>query len=70
MRQVEQNLVCQMLGEQDGPFSATGWAQVESLAEERPEVVVSRMHGREGAEGTDQPTLGVGAAVISAPPWR
>jgi hypothetical protein len=31
---------------------------------------VSRMHGRAGAEGTDQPTLGVGAAVISAPPWR
>jgi len=48
MRQLEQDLVCQMFGKQDGPFSTTRWAQVESLARKRPEVVV--------------PTLGVGAA--------
>ncbi|WP_146049499.1 hypothetical protein [Alkalispirochaeta sphaeroplastigenens] len=32
------------------------------MTKERPEAVVTRMHGRAGAEGIDQPTLGVGAA--------
>ena len=48
MRRLEQDLVCQVFGEKDRSFATTRWAQVESLARKRPEVVV--------------PTLGVGAA--------
>jgi hypothetical protein len=48
MGQTKKDLVRQMLGEKDGSFSATGWAQVESLAREGSEVVMA--------------TLGVGTA--------
>ena len=40
MRQLEKNLIGQMLREQDGPFSTTGGTQVKALAREWPEVVM------------------------------
>jgi hypothetical protein len=43
MRQIEQELLCQMLGKEDCPFSTTGWAEIETLARERPEVIVSAL---------------------------
>jgi hypothetical protein len=43
MRQIEQELLCQMLGEKDSSFSTTGWAEIETLARERPEVIVSAL---------------------------
>jgi hypothetical protein len=30
-----------MLGKEDRPFATTGWAEVETLARERPEVVMA-----------------------------
>jgi hypothetical protein len=41
MRQLEQNLVCQIFGEEDRSFATARWAQVEPLARERPKVVVT-----------------------------
>jgi hypothetical protein len=43
MRQIEQDLIRQMFSEQDGPFSTAGWAEIETLARERPEVIVSAL---------------------------
>lgn len=31
----------EMLGKEDRPFATTGWAEVETLARERPEVVMA-----------------------------
>jgi hypothetical protein len=41
MRQLEQNLVCQMFGEEDCSFATARWAQVEPLAGERSKVIMS-----------------------------
>jgi hypothetical protein len=43
MGQTKKGLVRQILGEKDGSFSATGWAQVESLAREGSEVVMATL---------------------------
>ena len=59
----------EILGEEDRPLPAAGWAEIEALARERPEVVVTRMHGRAGAEGTDQPALRIRAADTSHTVW-
>jgi len=41
MWEVEENVVGQMLRKQDRTFSTAGWTKVETLAGERPEVVMS-----------------------------
>ena len=43
MWQTKENLVGQMLGEQDGPFTTTGWTQVEPLTREGPEVIMATL---------------------------
>jgi hypothetical protein len=62
VRQLQKDVVRQMLGKEDRPLPAAGWAEIETLAGKRPEVGVPRMHGRAGAYGTDQPALRVRAA--------
>ncbi len=46
MGKFEKDLLGQMLREQDRPLPAAGWTQVETLAREWPEVIMTRMHGR------------------------
>jgi len=41
MRQLEKDLVGEMLGKEDRPLPAAGWAEIEPLARERPEVVMA-----------------------------
>ena len=41
MRDIQENLIREVLGEQQRPLLAARWAQVETLAAERPEIVVS-----------------------------
>jgi hypothetical protein len=49
MGQLEKDLVCQMLGKEDRALSTAGWAQIETLAGKRPEIVVSTL----GVRATD-----------------
>jgi hypothetical protein len=41
MRQLEEDLIRQMLGKEDCPFAAAGRTEIEPLARERPKVVVT-----------------------------
>jgi hypothetical protein len=41
MRQLEKDLVGEMLGKEDGPFATAGRTKIEPLAGERSEVIVS-----------------------------
>jgi hypothetical protein len=46
MRQAEEDLVGEMLGKEDRPLPAAGWAEIETLAGKRPEVVMSALRVR------------------------
>jgi hypothetical protein len=45
VRQLEKDLVCQMLGKKDGSFSTTGWTQIETIAGEGPECSLQKARG-------------------------
>jgi hypothetical protein len=46
MRQAEEDLVGEMLGKEDRPLPAPGWAEIETLAGKRPEVVMPALRVR------------------------
>jgi hypothetical protein len=65
MGEAKKHVVGEMLGKEDGALSTAGWTQIEARAREWPEVVMARLHGRAGAEGTDQPAFGIRTADTS-----
>ncbi len=65
VREVEQNFLSKMLGEKQSAFLAAGGAEVETLARERPEVIVSAFRIKTAYPGKSQSVVSTGSEMIT-----